>query len=1592
MQKQYTFSRLANLASILTSLLAATSFLAGSWQAQGQSPAATSGNRTFVPSGGLVSLDNHTPSKVLNSTAIRVSHYNPENKLRLVLAVKDSHIAEEDQFIKELTTKGSAEFHKFLTQEEWNARFAPAVEDEQTVVDWAESQGLTVTNRYPNRLLVDVEGTAGTIEKAFGVTINNYQVGDEVDFSNDRNPVIPANLSGILQAVAGLNNIERVHRIGSRYKTVKGADYAAGPVIADGGGMHGVGDPTKVSASRAPTRNENASASGEKPSDSYPLDYIGSTYAMNPDNIWSSEGYNYNGLQRFSHCCNVHDDTSGSPAVSSIALVGYGAFNFSDVETFFDFYGLAYNFNVWLVDGSAPAVDGEAPLDVEYSGAMSNNPGTPNNTAHIYEYEMADGSLGTYEDAFAQIVSQDHAKVVSTSYGGTEALSGPWNTAETGALHTTFNNMVAKGYTLIAASGDNGASDGCGNATDVDYPSSDPDFLAAGGTQLTLNDSGIYQSEIGWQGEFWTSAQNNGNGGACDNNHGGSTGGVSALFTAPWWQSSSGTTINLLSPTYEWRGGDANNPAGSEYYYTGNTHRLLPDMALTANPDVLGQWYYSTCCKGGGWQDEGGTSIVAPELAGFFAQENTYLNYIGNICGSDGTSACTPVGLASPFIYQNGAGNTNHDPFYDMLSGCSDNDDTVQYDLYYYCAAKGFDLVTGWGSANMMQLAWGINWQLIPAYSQPVITFDDKPATSVWYNTDQEVSWTVTDGLSQGTGTPSGVAGFTQGWDSIAADPYSEPHSGEGNSFYSGPEYAFGTTGCLSFAGLNGCSSAASPQGCHTVNVEAWDNQGSTKIGTYGPVCYDTVAPTVTVSNSPATSSTKWVNKPVVVTLTATDPGGSNASGIAFTAYDVENPESDCYPGSYGTGCYSYTGPITISTQGQTYIYYFAKDKAGNYSTETYEWVSIDTTPPVTTATLGGTLNSGYYTTSVGITLSATDNLSGVAKTYYSVDGGANTTYSGSPFTVSALGTHSVTYWSVDVAGNSETPATVVFTIHSPTTATLTATPNPSINGQSVTMTATITASLSGTPTGAVQFWNGATSLGTATLSSGVATLSTTALPVGALTLQASYLGAGNFIASNSVPYDQKVNETTTTALTSSLNPANVGQKVTFTATVTPSVSGTPTGTVSLYQGSSLVATSTLSGGVATLAVGFVDAGASPMKVVYSGDSTYLTSTSSVVTETVDKSPTTTSVVSSLNPSVTGQTVTFTATVTRPAGIIGVPTGTVIFKDGSTTLGSATLNSSGIATFTSSTLAGGAQTINAGYPGDGNDLASASTLTQTVEPPPTLTSPSPSSVLPGTSATFTWTAETGSAGYWLYLGSTGVGSKDLYDSGELTATSATFSSLPTNGKTIYARVYAKYGSILVYNDYTYTTAAQAVLITPTPSTALTGASATFDWTAATGSGNQGYWLFLGSTGVGSKDLYDSGQTTATTATFTKLPTNGETIYARVYTRYNGVLVYNDYTYTAWMEPPVLTTPTPGSTLTGADVTFTWTAAATGNQGYWLFLGTTGVGSKNLYDSGQQTATSATVSGLPTDGTTIYARVYTRYNGVLVYNDYTYHAE
>jgi hypothetical protein len=104
------------------------------------------------------------------------------------------------------------------------------------------------------------------------------------------------------------------------------------------------------------------------------------------------------------------------------------------------------------------------------------------------------------------------------------------------------------------------------------------------------------------------------------------------------------------------------------------------------------------------------------------------------------------------------------------------------------------------------------------------------------------------------------------------------------------------------------------------------------------------------------------------------------------------------------------------------------------------------------------------------------------------------------------------------------------------------------------------------------------------------------------------------------------------------------------------------------------------------------------------------------------------------------------------------------------------------------------------------------------------------------------------------------------------------------------------GSTL-HADYTYTAASQALLTSPTPGSTLTGSSVTFTW--STVSGATGYTLWLGSTGVGSNNLGGSGSTTATSYTKNGLPTNGETIYVRLFTIFSGGIVHTDYTYTAY---------------------------------------------------------------------------------------------
>jgi hypothetical protein len=216
----------------------------------------------------------------------------------------------------------------------------------------------------------------------------------------------------------------------------------------------------------------------------------------------------------------------------------------------------------------------------------------------------------------------------------------------------------------------------------------------------------------------------------------------------------------------------------------------------------------------------------------------------------------------------------------------------------------------------------------------------------------------------------------------------------------------------------------------------------------------------------------------------------------------------------------------------------------------------------------------------------------------------------------------------------------------------------------------------------------------------------------------------------------------TSTALASSLNPSTYGQAVTLTATVSP---GTATGTVTFRDGSTILGTGTVVGGVATFTTTALTAGSHSITAVYGGDLNFSGSTSSVLTQSVNKAASAITVSSSINPSNVGQTVTYTVTVSPKTA-----TGIVTFKDGSsTTLGTGAL-SGGVATFTTAALAVGSHSITAVYGGDPDFTGSVSAiLTQVVTNGLTATtttiasSLNPSAV--GQGVTFTATVSPGAA-------------------------------------------------------------------------------------------------------------------------------------------------------------------------------------------------------------------------------------------------------
>jgi uncharacterized delta-60 repeat protein len=332
---------------------------------------------------------------------------------------------------------------------------------------------------------------------------------------------------------------------------------------------------------------------------------------------------------------------------------------------------------------------------------------------------------------------------------------------------------------------------------------------------------------------------------------------------------------------------------------------------------------------------------------------------------------------------------------------------------------------------------------------------------------------------------------------------------------------------------------------------------------------------------------------------------------------------------------------------------------------------------------------------------------------------------------------------------------TASHTVNKPlTTTTLGSAPAPSRFGESVTLTATLAVVAPGTGTiagGTVAFSDNGNAIAgctAVTVTSNTVTCITNALTTGAHTnITAAYSGSANFEGSTSSAFSHTVNMADTSGVvTSSVNPSIGGQSVTFTATfaVSGAGAGTPAGNVDFLDGVNPICTAkTLTLGAATCTTTALSIGSHSITAVYAGDANFNGSTSSALTQNVTKTLTTTAVGTSKTPTVFGESVTFTATVTVVPPGAGTPTGTVAFNDGANAIAGCTSQAvaAGIATCTTTALSVSSHTINAMYSGDNDFEGSTGSATQNVSPASTSTVvvTSNASTTYGESITFTAT-------------------------------------------------------------------------------------------------------------------------------------------------------------------------------------------------------------------------------------------------------------
>jgi len=464
-------------------------------------------------------------------------------------------------------------------------------------------------------------------------------------------------------------------------------------------------------------------------------------------------------------------------------------------------------------------------------------------------------------------------------------------------------------------------------------------------------------------------------------------------------------------------------------------------------------------------------------------------------------------------------------------------------------------------------------------------------------------------------------------------------------------------------------------------------------------------ASTVSVTQGQSVTLEAYVN-PTLATGTATFYDGSTAIGTAQI--------SDA--GGLGTTgiallqtTFNSVGSQSITVQYSGNDFYAAGTSAaiaiGVYSSNLAS----------SSVSLQASTTTPQYLTNVTLTATVSPSAATGTVTFY--NGGANigsAAVSGGVATLTtqfaAGGTDTLrAVYSGDYNYLSSTSNSLTMNVSGPlvTSTNLTTSTNSTAIGESVTLTAHLTPA---TATGAVTFYNGSTAIGAANVNAGAATLNTTFASSGQMTLQAAFAGNASWEASASGKISLFVTGDAPSTVVMQVAPSSlvIGDFATLTANVSPVAA---TGSVVFYDGTSAIGNCTIAGGTCSFVSIFNAAGSQSLTAVYSGDTTYISSTSSAVALTVGNpgpTPSTTMLTLSEYSGYLGDTVTLTANVSPLSA-----TGQVDFYDNGNWLASVKL-SSGIAAWSQTFTQSLSNSITAVYDGD-TTYASSTSSAQVLE-------------------------------------------------------------------------------------------------------------------------------------------------------------------------------------------------------------------------------------------------------------------------------------